>query len=117
MIQCDNFIGQDSCILHVTKGENIFVWNGTTILISDLFKQDNIVINEMNALTDKEIQQTSIWYKNKNLNLWSVWNSFQSKNLPALNYFEHNNEYVVLSDNDYQLKIMTPDFKIPKSFS
>jgi len=115
LIQCDNFIGQDSCILHVTKGENIFVWNGTTILISDLFKQDNIVINEMNALTDKEIQQTSIWYKNKNLNLWSVWNSFQSKNLPALNYFEHNNEYVVLSDNDYQLKIMTPDFKIPKS--
>ncbi len=79
LIQCDNFIGQDSCILHVTKGENIFVWNGTTILISDLFKQDNIVINEMNALTDKEIHQTSIWYKNKNLNLWSVWTVFNQK--------------------------------------
>tara|TARA_Y100001970_G_C14241469_1_gene865150 strand:- start:496 stop:1953 length:1458 start_codon:yes stop_codon:yes gene_type:complete len=115
LIKCENFIGQENCILQITKGENVFAWNGRTILISELFNQENIVINEMNTSSNIEINQTSIWHEDKRLNLWTVWNSSQAKNLPPLNYFEHNNQYIILSNQDYKLKIMTPDLKIPKS--
>ena len=115
LIKCENFIGQENCILQITKGENVFAWNGRTILIAELFNQENIVINEIDASNNIEINQTSIWHEDKRLNLWSVWNSSQAKNLPPLNYFENNNEYIVLSNQDYKLKIITPDFKIPKS--
>ena len=115
LLSCDNSIGQENCIFQITKGENIFVWNGRTILISELFNKDNVLIDEENNSNNKEISQTSIWHKDQRLNLWSAWNYNQAKNLPSLNYLEHNNKYVILSDENYKLKIVTPNFKIPKS--
>lgn len=121
---CDvKTLGTTSCIISIITGPNELTWLGKQTNIDTIINTENIYIKNFEKNSSIEdikkaiIQETTLWYKNNKTNIWSSWNTHNTKNNPLLKNIQYKKNYILVAKRNFQIELIIDPITIPPNLS